>query len=449
VQSISEGRRVLRRYRYQVGALMLTVSLASAGLWHWFARYFSIHGFDCEQTWQNYVLLGCWAVSSSLQFVSLSFAPLEDDLLLMRSALIAEICLMALSLYFLLPVFQRLPPVSGIVVEIGIATQRLGFIAFAIRAICSKDTSRTHWRMCRAIHWANMLGFLKHGLAATALSLQCHELHPISVSIVLDLLPILICNQRQGINALLNRVFIRCGAKRAAAGIACLVGRCSTSGVLAQAQDRFRTVTLSRLTFEDLAPSTPSSTLFSLSSPTPLGQCDAFVSHSWSDDPLAKWSALQRWRIEFVATHGKEPAIWLDRCCIDQSSIDADVQCLPVFLSGCRSLVVLCGTSYLSRLWCIIELLTFVHMGGSLKNIVFLPVLRDGMRKEDRSSIDAAFQYFDAKDAMCSLFIDRQRLLSGVRIAFGHVSVFSGAAQQIFKEVGWTETPRASASVEV
>merc|ERR1719188_2347928 len=96
-----------------------------------------------------------------------------------------------------------------------------------------------------------------------------------------------------------------------------------------------------------------------------LHRCDAFVSHSWSDNAEEKWAAMQRWRDGFLSLESREPTIWFDKCCIDQRNIETDLRCLPIFLSGCRRLVVFCGPTYLSRLWCIMELFTFVHMGGS------------------------------------------------------------------------------------
>ena len=82
-----------------------------------------------------------------------------------------------------------------------------------------------------------------------------------------------------------------------------------------------------------------------------------FVSHSWSDDGAAKHTQLLAWGHE--ARRGeelKDPLIWLDKACIkqDQSPEEkqADINALPVFLSGCRSLVVLAGPTYASRLWC-------------------------------------------------------------------------------------------------
>lgn len=53
--------------------------------------------------------------------------------------------------------------------------------------------------------------------------------------------------------------------------------------------------------------------LFAVSQPAILGEVDVFVSHSWDDDPDTKWEALQAWRRQFVAAHGREPLCWFDR----------------------------------------------------------------------------------------------------------------------------------------
>ena len=83
-----------------------------------------------------------------------------------------------------------------------------------------------------------------------------------------------------------------------------------------------------------------------------LGEVDAFVSHSWSDDPAAKWRVLQAWGAAFEERTGGGAIIWLDKACIDQTRIDDNLACLPVHLAGCKSLLVLAGPTYTKRLWC-------------------------------------------------------------------------------------------------
>ena len=63
-------------------------------------------------------------------------------------------------------------------------------------------------------------------------------------------------------------------------------------------------------------------------------------------------AALRDWASEFEAAHGRRPTVWLDKGSIDQTSVAADLAGLPLYLLGCRSLLVLVGNTYGSRLWC-------------------------------------------------------------------------------------------------
>lgn len=79
----------------------------------------------------------------------------------------------------------------------------------------------------------------------------------------------------------------------------------------------FRYVTLGDggVTFEDLFSNKADSKVYAKSHPATMGGVDAFVSHSWSDDPVAKWAALERWRSAFKQRgSGREPRLWLDKC---------------------------------------------------------------------------------------------------------------------------------------
>lgn len=223
-----------------------------------------------------------------------------------------------------------------------------------------------------------------------------------------------------------------------AASIAALVGqgKCSAKTALSSASERFRSIRICDLTFEDLADRTPNPKLFERSVPAKLGDCDAFVSHSWEDNALAKWEALQDWRAAFLAQHKREPAIWLDKCCIDQNNIHEDLRSLPVFLAGCNSLVVLCGTTYLSRLWCIMELFTFVHMGGEHSDVTFVPVLRQESRSEDLEAVTGGFRALDAQNCRCFHSEDKVRMLSIINKASGDLSDFNKSICKIFECVG-------------
>jgi len=237
--------------------------------------------------------------------------------------------------------------------------------------------------------------------------------------------------------AKLNKIFEVRSNKRAAAGIAGLVGSTPASEVLAEATKRFRSIPLDQLDCDDVTDNEPDPGLFSKSLPTQLHRCDAFVSHSWRDSAPEKWAALQHWRGEFMSIRGREPRVWFDKCCVDQTNIQADLRCLPVFLSGCRRMVVLCGVTYLTRLWCVIELFTFVHIGRKVEELKFEPVLREGQEQEDLMQVANSFLNFDAEQCTCFLKEDKDRMLSIIRTAFGDIQNFNSEVQGIFRQMGW------------
>ena len=45
------------------------------------------------------------------------------------------------------------------------------------------------------------------------------------------------------------------------------------------------------------------------------------VSHSWRDDAVLKWAALEKWCESFRRKNGRAPTLWLDKVCIDQDNI--------------------------------------------------------------------------------------------------------------------------------
>eukprot|EP00929_Paragymnodinium_shiwhaense_P073127 TRINITY_DN37176_c0_g5_i1.p1 TRINITY_DN37176_c0_g5~~TRINITY_DN37176_c0_g5_i1.p1 ORF type:complete len:643 (-),score=34.76 TRINITY_DN37176_c0_g5_i1:273-2201(-) len=90
--------------------------------------------------------------------------------------------------------------------------------------------------------------------------------------------------------------------------------------------------------------------LYSLSEPCQLGVCDAFLSHSWHDNGEEKWEAVSAWCTAFSEKHGRPPRLWFDKVCINQTDIQQDLPCLPIFLAGCKTLLVTCGATYTRRL---------------------------------------------------------------------------------------------------
>ena len=60
-----------------------------------------------------------------------------------------------------------------------------------------------------------------------------------------------------------------------------------------------------------------------------------------NDDGGLKHGKLLEWAQELGGNDDK--LVWLDKSCIDQLNIDASLSCLPVFLSGCKQLLMLVG----------------------------------------------------------------------------------------------------------
>ena len=150
------------------------------------------------------------------------------------------------------------------------------------------------------------------------------------------------------------------------------------------------------------------------------------MSHSWYDDPNAKIAMLSNLANNFQREKGRFPTFWLDKVCIDQDNIDASLAVLPIFLSGCQQLLILPGPSYPTRLWCVMEIFTFVQMGGKRDNMPVMPL-------DDDDATLAGLARFDAGKAQCFVAADRQKLLAVIEAAFGTFGPFNAIVREIFK----------------
>ena len=217
-----------------------------------------------------------------------------------------------------------------------------------------------------------------------------------------------------------------------AAAVAALLGGSgrTAASALHLAEQSFRALPVSSLSVEDLVDNTPSPQLFGKTRPAALrkdahpGEVSAFVSHSWSDPGALKYGHLQ----EFAAAHdGGDCLLWLDKACIDQTNIDTNLACLPVFLSGCNSLLVLAGPTYATRLWCVMELFVYLRMGGQREDVtVRLLGATEAVRE--------LLVRFDAGKARCYLGKDREKLLAVIEAGFGTFTPFNSIVRGIFAE---------------
>jgi len=154
-----------------------------------------------------------------------------------------------------------------------------------------------------------------------------------------------------------------------AAAMAALIGQQPPHVVEALAVTTFRAVPANLLTLDALRSHSPDANGAHLSVPATLGAVDAFVSHAWDDDADGKWEQLQAWRADFVARQHREPMLWIDKYCISTEDLATNLACLPAYVAGCNSMLVLAGPTYLTRLWCLLEILTFMGMLTDVENI--------------------------------------------------------------------------------
>lgn len=187
--------------------------------------------------------------------------------------------------------------------------------------------------------------------------------------------------------------------------------------------------------------------LYELSRPASLGACDTFLSHSWHDDPRTKWDALSSWCERFREEHGKAPTLWLDKVCIDQTDISTDLICLPVFLAACQSMLILAGPTYTSRLWCTLELYTYIAMQGaeaSSGKATIVPLNGDDSNFTRTLSL---WKHFDVEECQCFCPEDKSRILSIIE-ANGGLSVFNedvrSMVSQFFRTRSGFQTERSS-----
>ena len=100
--------------------------------------------------------------------------------------------------------------------------------------------------------------------------------------------------------------------RQQAAACASLIGGRSPGDALVAAKSAFRVLPFSELALEDFA-SNSDSGLASKTRPAALGECDAFLSHSWRDDGTAKYEAVAAWAKALVEGGQAKPTLWLDK----------------------------------------------------------------------------------------------------------------------------------------
>ena len=172
---------------------------------------------------------------------------------------------------------------------------------------------------------------------------------------------------------------------------------------------------------------------------------------SWHDEHGPKWLTITAWASHFASEKGRTPTLWIDKFCLNQAAIDQSLPCLPIYLAGCHTLLVLPGATYSTRLWCVMELATFVMMGGAKERIVVMPFAASTSPTpaDQRRAFDAVVQSLVAFDASCANCFDpsdREGLLAVIEASFGSFDAFN---ERVRTPTTLAPAPSGSVSVSV
>jgi len=138
-----------------------------------------------------------------------------------------------------------------------------------------------------------------------------------------------------------------------------------------------------------------------------------------------------------------QQTLWLDKCCIDQSSPEAKkagIYAFDRFLDSCDGMVAFVSKSYFSRVWCVFELATFCKAKTRHPNRKLLlyslewpssinPFKSAVITEEEKSWL----QKFSCRSAQCYKPADRGFVLETIRREWG--------SEQLFDQYVRTELP--------
>ena len=108
--------------------------------------------------------------------------------------------------------------------------------------------------------------------------------------------------------------------------------------------------------------------------------------------------------------------------------------CLPVFLSGCKQLLMMVGKTYMSRLWCVMEVFIYMRIKGATSIGELSSQLTIKLLGEDATSISERIARFEAAKAQCRHDRDRQKLLAVIEASFGTTAPFDDLVVKVFNE---------------
>ena len=268
--------------------------------------------------------------------------------------------------------------------------------------------------------------------------LTCASTGWFAVSTPLIMAPLIRNKYHQCLAAIATR-----GEAGRAAGVAALIGKRDVKTVLASARRSFMGIPHDHMRESHFATNSADTSMHELPIKCHLGQVDAFLSHSWHDDPAAKWQVLSEWADGFAKEAGRPPILWFDKACLNQDDIEAQLASLPIFLAGSRSLLCLVGPTYTQRVWCVMEVFTFLRMGGTQEKLQVCPVHETraanaglwGSSSSDDELLSVALDQFRSFDvAQCQCFDEGQlqHLLGVIELGFSSFDMFNSLVRNAF-----------------
>ena len=87
----------------------------------------------------------------------------------------------------------------------------------------------------------------------------------------------------------------------------------------------------------------------------------------------------------------------------------------------------MCGETYASRLWCVMEMFVFLRMGGQRERMV-IHLLHAG------DDLPRMLAQFDAGKARCFLDGDRHKLWAVIEAAFGTFTPFNALVRALLAD---------------
>ena len=128
------------------------------------------------------------------------------------------------------------------------------------------------------------------------------------------------------------------------------------------------------------------------------------------------------------------------------ASIQADLQCLPIFLAACNRLLIISGPTYTFRLWCCVELFVYVamHMEDDSRKVPVIILI--GADDEERARVHTSFTNFDAKVCKCFKEEDKARMLGIVERHPGGMQGFNSHVRALAATLCRSSRPSQTSS---